>query len=205
MLLLITIMMVPNMGCEEEALHSYLNWALEGTWNDSAAKRDLENELESAICAILEKEYASSEYSSYVDEITVSVDLGDYPPVIDITEFHETVGCGDSEYTNFSWKINWGSGDVRSNAQIDVKVKLTFGKRESSWVDIEFTSAGTGQVIQNAEDQFEGSTYEVEFTKVIYTTTGDGTTTTETNEDGGFGEVFMEVMIVPILRETYGF
>ena len=205
MLLLITIMMVPNMGCEEEALHSYLNWALEGTWNDSAAKRDLENELESAICSILEKEYASSEYSSYVEEITVSVDLGDYPPVIEITEFHETVGCGDSDYTNFSWKINWGSGDVRSNAQIDVKVKLKLGKRESSWVDIEFTSAGTGQVIQNAEDQFKGSNYEVEFTKVIYTTTGDGTTTTETNEDGGFGEVFMEVMIVPILRETYGF
>jgi hypothetical protein len=205
MLLLVTIMMVPNTGCEEEALHSYLNWALEGTWNDSSAKRDMEKTLESAICEILEEEYANSEYSSYVRDITVSVDLGDYPPIIDITEYHEPVGCGDSEYTNFSWKMNWGSGDAPSNAQIEVEVNLTIGKKESHWVDIEFTSAGTGQVIRNTEDQFDGSKYETEFTKVIYTTTGDGTTTTETNEDGGFGEVFMEVMIVPILRETYGF
>lgn len=205
MLLLITGMMVPNMGCEEDALHSYLNWAMEGVWNDPSAKKELEASLESSICEILEAEYARSEYASYVKEIKVSVDLGDYPPVIQITDYHEPVGCGDSEYTNFSWKVNWGSGDAPSNARIDVEVKLLVGNRDSSWIDIELTSAGKGQVVQNPEDQFEGSNYEIDLTKVLYTTTGDGTITTETNEEGGFGELFMEGMIIPILRETYQF
>ena len=205
LLILAMLLTVPNTGCEEEALHSYLNWALEGVWNDSAAKSDLESSLASAICEILEKEYSDSQYASYVKEIKVSVDLGDHPPEIQITEYYEPVGCGDSEYTNFSWKVNWGSGDSRSNARIDVEVEMMVGTRNSSWVNFELTSAGTAQVVQNPEDQFEGSSYEIEFTKVLYTTTGDGTVTTETNETGGFCELFMEGMIIPILRDTYSF
>ncbi len=101
--------------------------------------------------------------------------------------------------------MNWGSGDVSCNARIDVEVELTLFDRDSTWVDFELTSAGTGQVIRSGEEQFEGSNYEVEYTKVMYTTSGDGTTTTEINEKDGFGHLFMEVMIAPILKDYYGF
>lgn len=194
-----------GVGCEEEALDSYLNWALEGTWDDPDAKASMEEELADAIRELLEAEYAASDYASVVKEVTVSVNLGDHPPVISITDYNEPVGCSELEYTNFSWKVNWGTGDVSCNARIEVVVDLFVGKEESTWKNFELTSAGTAQVVRSTDDQFEGSNYEIDFTKVVYTTSGDGTTTTEVNKEDGFGHLFMEVMIAPILKEYYGF